>query len=80
MGRGDAKDEREPLLTSVGGDGQARVEYTVDEAVDKMGFGKYQALMFLYTGLAWTGDAMEMSILAFLGPSVSQLGIWGKDV
>lgn len=35
------------------------------------GFGKFQWLMLLYTGLAWCADAMEMMLLSFLGPAVS---------
>lgn len=35
------------------------------------GFGRFQWLMLLYTGLAWCADAMEMMLLSFLGPAVS---------
>ena len=44
--------------------------YTVDEAVDRAGFGRFQVMMLGFTGLAWMGDAMEMMLLSFLGPSV----------
>lgn len=37
------------------------------------GFGRFQWLMLLYTGLAWCADAMEMMLLSFLGPAVSFL-------
>lgn len=43
--------------------------YAVDEALDSMGFGLFQALMLAYTGVAWMGDGMEMLVLSFLGPS-----------
>ena len=49
------------------GDDGAR--YTVDQAVDGAGFGKFQVMMLCFTGLAWMGDAMEMMLLSFLGPS-----------
>ena len=46
-----------------------REGYSVDEALDRMGFGVFQMLMLLYTGVAWMGDGMEMLVLSFLGPS-----------
>lgn len=44
--------------------------WTVSEAVDGAGFGRFQVMMLCFTGLAWMGDAMEMMLLSFLGPSV----------
>lgn len=55
------------------GDDGAR--YTVDQAVDGAGFGKFQVMMLCFTGLAWMGGAMEMMLLSFLGPSVRC--VWG---
>ena len=43
--------------------------YTVDESLDASGFGPFQLMMLCFTGLAWMGDAMEMMLLSFLGPS-----------
>lgn len=43
--------------------------WTVDEAIDDIGFGPYQLVMLCVTGLAWMGDAMEMMLLSFLGPA-----------
>ena len=43
--------------------------WTVDEAIDDIGCGPYQLVMLCVTGLAWMGDAMEMMLLAFLGPA-----------
>lgn len=51
-------------------DGDSGVRYTVTDAIDASGFGKFQLMMLLFTGLAWMGDAMEMMLLSFLGPSV----------
>lgn len=48
---------------------QTPTQYTVTEAIDFIGFGKFQWLMLLYTGLAWCADAMEMMLLSFLGPA-----------
>lgn len=46
------------------------VTYTLDEAYSKIGFGPCQCLMFLFVGIAWAGDGMEMMLLSFLGPEV----------
>ena len=32
--------------------------YTVDQAIDGSGFGRFQTMMLFFTGLAWMGDAM----------------------
>lgn len=34
------------------------------------GFGRFQWLLLLYTGLAWLADACEIMLLSFLGPAV----------
>ncbi|KAK9841691.1 hypothetical protein WJX74_010182 [Apatococcus lobatus] len=44
--------------------------YTVSEAIEHIGFGRFQLLMLLYVGFAWMADAMEMMILSFLGPAM----------
>ncbi|KAK4856990.1 hypothetical protein QYF36_023436 [Acer negundo] len=44
--------------------------YTVDEALVKMGFGKFQLLVLAYAGMGWVSEAMEMMLLSFIGPSV----------
>ena len=51
-------------------DGDDGVRFTVTDAIDASGFGRFQLMMLLFTGLAWMGDAMEMMLLSFLGPSV----------
>ena len=51
-------------------DGDDGSRWTVNEAIDGSGFGRFQLMMLLFTGLAWMGDAMEMMLLSFLGPSV----------
>jgi hypothetical protein len=42
-----------------------------------MGFGsglhRGHLLLLLYTGLAWFADAMEVTLLSYLGPAVSWL-------
>ncbi|KAL3644282.1 hypothetical protein CASFOL_012214 [Castilleja foliolosa] len=44
--------------------------YTLDEALESVGFGKYQGLLLAYGALAWISDAMEMMILSFIGSAV----------
>ncbi|KAM4532976.1 synaptic vesicle 2-related protein isoform 2-T2 [Fundulus diaphanus] len=44
--------------------------FTVDEALEAIGFGVFQWKLSLLTGLAWIGDAMEMMILSVLGPQL----------
>lgn len=43
---------------------------TKNQRVLLAGFGWFQLLLLLYTGLAWAADAMEMMLLSFLGPAV----------
>ncbi|KAM3599389.1 uncharacterized protein V6R79_004804 [Siganus canaliculatus] len=44
--------------------------FTVDQALETIGFGKFQLKMCFLTGLSWIGDAMEMMILSVLGPQL----------
>lgn len=50
--------------------GETGSTYTLDEALQVLGFGRFQVAMLLYAGLAWLGDAMEMLLLSFLGNAV----------
>ena len=43
-------------------------KYSVEEIVEHVGFGKYQILLLCVAGFSWMADAMEMMILAILGP------------
>ena len=47
--------------------------YTIDEAIDKMGYGHFQFLIFLFSGLIWVSYAMILMILAVLSPAVKCL-------
>ncbi|XP_050521012.1 synaptic vesicle 2-related protein isoform X1 [Daktulosphaira vitifoliae] len=44
--------------------------YTVAQAVDAFGFGKFQVKLSLFTGLCWMADSMEMTILSILAPTL----------
>ncbi|CAK9304000.1 unnamed protein product [Gordionus sp. m RMFG-2023] len=44
--------------------------YTVEQAIEMLGFGMFQIKLSLLTGLAWMSDAMEMMILSILSPAL----------
>ncbi|XP_076614565.1 synaptic vesicle 2-related protein [Chaetodon auriga] len=44
--------------------------FTIDDALEGFGFGKFQWKICLLTGLSWVGDSMEMMILSILGPQL----------
>ena len=44
--------------------------YTVDEAINKIGFGPFQILVTVFCGLLWLADAMEFMLLSVLSPAV----------
>lgn len=44
--------------------------YTVAQAVDAFGFGKFQVKLSLFTGLCWMADSMETTILSILSPTL----------
>ena len=44
--------------------------YHVDDALDAIGFGKFQRYMLAFAGFAWCADAMEMMLLSFIGPAM----------
>ncbi|XP_076434942.1 synaptic vesicle 2-related protein-like [Babylonia areolata] len=48
----------------------AEETYTVEQAIDQIGFGKFQIKLSVLTGFAWMADAMEMMILAILSPAL----------
>jgi len=44
--------------------------YTVAQAVDTFGFGRFQVKLSLFTGLCWMADSMETTILSILSPTL----------
>ncbi|PKA65830.1 Organic cation/carnitine transporter 7 [Apostasia shenzhenica] len=50
--------------------GDIGVAYTVDDALVSLGFGKFQALVLVYSGIAYAAEAMELMILSFIGSAV----------
>lgn len=49
---------------------EAKQEYTVDDAIEKLGFGPFQTMIFFFCGFLWLADAMELMILSILSPAV----------
>ena len=45
-------------------------EYSLDEAIDAIGFGCFQLKLTLFVGLCWMSDAMEIMILSILSPAL----------
>ncbi|CAH1230704.1 SVOP [Branchiostoma lanceolatum] len=53
--------------------------FTVEDAVEAIGFGRFQIKLSILTGLSWMADAMEMMILSILSPQLLcewQLSSW----
>ncbi|XP_040914086.1 synaptic vesicle 2-related protein-like [Toxotes jaculatrix] len=52
------------------GSNKTEETFTVNNALEAIGFGKFQWKISLLTGLSWVADAMEMMILSILGPQL----------
>ncbi|XP_039015362.1 organic cation/carnitine transporter 7-like [Hibiscus syriacus] len=44
--------------------------YTLDEALETLGFGRFQVFVLAYAGFGWFAEAMEIMILSFIGQTV----------
>ena len=44
--------------------------FTVTQAVNNLGFGKFQILLSFVIGLCWMSDSMEIMILSILSPAL----------
>ncbi|PIN12687.1 Synaptic vesicle transporter SV2 (major facilitator superfamily) [Handroanthus impetiginosus] len=44
--------------------------YTIDEALSSIGFGTFQGFALAFAGIGWFSDAMEVSLLSFIGPAL----------
>jgi len=51
--------------------------FTVSQAINALGFGKFQVMLSFFTGLCWMADSMEMMILSILSPALRCE--WGID-
>jgi hypothetical protein len=44
--------------------------FTVSQAVNSLGFGRFQIVLSFLTGLCWMADSMEVMILSILSPAL----------
>ena len=44
----------------------------MDEAIERAGFGRFQIYPLIATGLTWSGDAMELSVVAYVLPVLKE--------
>ena len=55
--------------------------FTIDEAIEKIGFSRFQIKLSIVTGLAWMADSMEMMVISILAPALQcewSLNSWQK--
>jgi putative MFS transporter len=50
---------------------------TIDEAVERIGVGKFQWRLFFINGFTWAADAMEVLIVGFVIPGI--IALWALD-
>lgn len=58
-------DNDEAPLTNPPSDNK-NLTFTVDDALDSQGLGRFQLLLALLSGLCWTAESMEMLLLSFI--------------
>ena len=57
--------EGDPLIISHNEDTS---RFTIDEAIEKIGYGILQIRLTLFSSFLWISDSMEFMLLAILGP------------
>jgi putative MFS transporter len=45
---------------------------SIEEMIDRVGFGRFQKKLLLICGLGWAADAMEILLISFALPAISQ--------
>ncbi|KAL6656800.1 hypothetical protein ACP70R_004580 [Stipagrostis hirtigluma subsp. patula] len=62
------------------GEDEASTHYTTDDALSRVGFGRFQALVLAYSGVGWIAEAFETMLLSFVGPAVeAEWGVSGAE-
>ena len=54
----------------------AAPSYTVTEAIEAQGFGRFHWWMLALCGVCWMADAAELMLLSFLGPVLERDPAW----
>lgn len=49
-------------------DAKNAAEYSVDDAVEQIGFGRFQVFIIFMAGLAWIAASMEVMVISIAGP------------
>lgn len=63
-----------------GAESRAEASFTADEALSRLGFGRFQAFLLVFLGIGWRAEAMEVMLLSFVGPSVkAEWGVAGWE-
>lgn len=52
------------------GNNSLQKEFTVTEAIEIIGYGKYQSRLRFVLGWLWTAEACEMLLLSFISPAL----------
>ena len=73
------RDSRTPFLLPTSrrdSDDRESEAFTCQEALDHIGFGRWQVMLLVQSGMVWFGDAVEMMLLSHIGPAVG----WGGSM
>lgn len=62
-------------LNPLGVDEEEEVEISIDDAIDLLGFGRFQYQILCATGLSYAADGMQVILLSFLTPVLKEQ--WG---
>mmetsp|Transcript_15801 Transcript_15801/g.23683 ORF Transcript_15801/g.23683 Transcript_15801/m.23683 type:complete len:556 (-) Transcript_15801:161-1828(-) len=68
-----------PKSTSASRDDSSKKIITIDEAVDIIGFGKFQRQILFSAGLCFMADSMEIALLSFLSIVLKYEWDWDTD-
>lgn len=74
-GEGESENQtgpREAQYAIHSGPDDQGVTFTVEEAVEKTGFGKFQWRLSILTGMAWMADAMEVNNFKVYAAAIKQ--------
>ena len=52
-----------------------KMSVTIDQAIEEIGYGKFQRRLLVICGLGWAADAMEVLLIAFILPAIGEE--WG---
>ena len=44
--------------------------FTIDDAIEKMGYGLFQSKLSIFVSLLWMSDAMELILISIVGPTL----------